>query len=68
MSPSFAAAAMLPKPRPRAAAELPASSSYSPRSPPKIGQLRPMVMLFAHTSVGFGGKPKSHGLPSFFSP
>ncbi len=54
--------------RVRAPAVLPASSSYSPRSPPKIGQLRPIVTLLAQTSVGFGGKPMSHGLPSFFSP
>src|SRR5215213_7981693 len=65
ISPSFAADAMFAS-HVRAAAELPVSSSYSPRSPPKIGQLRPIVVLFDHTSVGFGGKPMSHGLPSFF--
>jgi hypothetical protein len=46
----------------------PVSSSYSPRSPPKIGQLRPIVVLLAQTSVGFAGNPMSQGLPSFFSP
>ena len=37
---------------PRAAPSRPASSSYSPRSPPKIGQLRPIVTLFAQPRSG----------------
>ena len=54
--------------RERAPADCPAATSYSPRSPAKIGQIRPIVTLFAQFSVGFAGKPKFHGLPSFCSP
>src|SRR4051794_25122030 len=43
----------------------PASNSYSPRSPAKMGQMRPIVVLLDQISVGFAGKPMSQPEPSF---
>ena len=61
MWPGPAVAAIEPS-RPRADARSPLSSSYSPRSPAKIGQMRPMVVLFAQFSVGLTGWPMSQTL------
>ena len=54
--------------REAAAERCPVASSYSPRSPAKIGQMRPMVTLLAQIPVSLAGNPKFHGLPSFCSP
>jgi hypothetical protein len=56
--PSFAAPAIAAR---CAFAERPASSSYSPRSPAKIGQMRPIVSPVSGSDV-------SQALPSARSP
>ncbi len=53
----------------RLAADRPAASSYSPRSPAKMGQIRPMVDWLLHgLSSDAGGKPMSQGAPVGCSP